>query len=207
MTATDTNSIRRALRSGADRSAAAAATRLAELAGDAGVLDVAYTTADTPLGPTLVAATKRGLVNVSLPNHPAEEALERLAGEVSPRMLESRSDLDEVLRELDEYFAGRRDAFDLKLDWGLVKAPFMRGVLRETARVPFGATRTYGEVAAKAGHPGAHRAAGTALGHNPIPIVVPCHRVIRSGGVLGNYGGGPEMKEYLLRLEGAISGK
>jgi methylated-DNA-[protein]-cysteine S-methyltransferase len=204
MTATDTNSIRLALQSGLDRSAAEAAARLAAAAGDAGVLDVAYTTADTPLGKTLVATTKRGLVKVSLPNYPPDEALERLAAEISPRILESRGELDEVLRELDEYFDRRRDHFDLKVDWSLAKAPFMRGVLRQTARVPFGVTATYGEVAAKAGHPGAHRAAGTALGANPIPIVVPCHRVIRSGGVLGNYGGGPEMKEFLLRLEGAI---
>ena len=200
----DAKSLRRALQADLDAGAAESASRLATAADDAGVLDVAYATADTPVGPALVAATHRGLVKVSLPNYPPEEALERIAAEVSPRILESRERLDEPLRELDEYFAGRRESFDLKLDWSLATAPFMRSVLRETARVPFGMTLTYGEVAQKAGHPRAHRAAGSALGANPIPIVVPCHRIVRSGGQLGNYGGGPEMKEYLLRLEGAI---
>jgi len=200
----DAKSLRRALQADLAEGAAESASRLAGAARGAGVLDVAYATADTPVGPALVAATRRGLVKVSLPNHPQEEALERIAARVSPRILESRKLLDEPLRELDEYFAGRRETFDLKLDWSLVRAPFMRSVLRETARVPFGMTLTYGQVAGKAGHPRAHRAAGSALGANPIPIVVPCHRVVRSGGQLGNYGGGPEMKKFLLRHEGAI---
>ena len=204
MTSTDTNSIRRALRAGLEQESADAAGRLVGKAADAGLLDVAYASADTPLGKALVAMTDRGLVTVSLPNYAEQEALDRLAAEISPRILESRSRVDEALRELDEYFEGRRQSFDVPIDWRLVRSPFRRRILDETARLPFGVTATYGEVAARAGSPRAHRAAGSALGSNPIPIVVPCHRVVRSGGHIGNYGGGPEMKRFLLELEGAI---
>ena len=129
--------------------------------------------------------------------------LESLAERISPRLLEAPARLDPVRRELDEYFAGRRREFDLPLDWRLTGG-FTRKVLRETARIPFGETRSYMQMAASAGSPRAHRAAGSALGANPIPIVVPCHRVLRSGGGLGGYGGGLEVKRELLRLEGAL---
>ena len=184
--------------------AARAAARLAERADAEGLVDVAYASYDSPLGTGHIAATARGLVSIGLPNLEADAFLDQLASGVSPRVLELPARLDGARRELDEYFEGHRREFDLELDWRLVRSRFSSRVLHETAKLPFGATSTYGEVAARAGNPRAYRAAGTALGHNPIPIVVPCHRVLRSGGVLGQYGGGPEMKRFLLRLEGAI---
>ena len=182
-----------------------AVTRVAERAEREGLADVAYAPYDSPLGPGLVAATDRGLVAVALPNRDADDFLTQLAAGVSPRVLELPARLDRARRELDEYFAGRRREFDLGLDWSLVPPGFYGRVLRATARLPYGTTSTYGEMADRAGNPRAYRAAGTALGSNPIPLVVPCHRVLRAGGVLGDYGGGPEMKEFLLRLEGAVS--
>jgi methylated-DNA-[protein]-cysteine S-methyltransferase len=178
--------------------------RLAARANEEGLVDVAYATVDTPLGSGLVAATPKGLVRVALPNERVEEVLGRLAREVSPRVLEFPARLDEARRELEEYFEGRRDRFELSLDWRLSHPGFYRRVLRATARVPFGEVITYGEAAQRAGSPRAFRAAGSALGSNPIPIVVPCHRVVRAGGEIGNYGGGPEMKRFLLQLEGAL---
>ncbi len=178
--------------------------RLAARANQEGLVDVAYATVDTPLGTGLVAATPKGLVRVALPNEPIENVLAQLAEGVSPRVLEFPTRLDEARRELDEYFEGRRDRFELPLDWRLSHPGFYRRVLRATARVPFGEVITYGEAADRAGNPRASRAAGTALGSNPIPIVVPCHRVIRAGGAIGNYGGGPQMKRFLLELEGAL---
>jgi methylated-DNA-[protein]-cysteine S-methyltransferase len=178
--------------------------RLAAKANEEGLLDVAYATVDTPLGTGLVAATPKGLVRVALPNEEVENVLARLARDVSPRVLEFPGRLDEARRELDEYFEGRRSRFELPLDWRLSHPGFYRRVLRAIARVPFGDVITYAEAAQRAGNPRAFRAAGTALGSNPIPIVVPCHRVIRAGGEIGNYGGGPEMKRFLLELEGAV---
>ena len=151
-----------------------------------------------------MAATPKGLVRVALPNERIDEVLARLARDVSPRVLEFPARLDEARRELDEYFEGRRDRFELPLDWRLSHSGFYRRVLRATARVPFGEVITYSEAAKRAGSPRAVRAAGSALGSNPIPIVVPCHRVVRTGGAIGNYGGGPEMKRFLLQLEGAL---
>jgi methylated-DNA-[protein]-cysteine S-methyltransferase len=180
------------------------AERLAARADEEGLVDVAYATVDTPLGTGLVAATPKGLVRVALPNERVESVLTRLAKDVSPRVLELPTRLDEARRELDEYFEGRRDSFELALDWRLSHPGFYRRVLRATARVPFGEVITYGQAARRAGNPRAFRAAGTALGSNPIPIVVPCHRVIRAGGEIGNYGGGPQMKRFLLELEGAL---
>jgi methylated-DNA-[protein]-cysteine S-methyltransferase len=185
----------------------AAARRLAERADREGLAAVAYAKVDTPLGTGMVAATSRGLLRVMLPNDAPERVLEQISTQVTPRVLELPARLDRERRELDEYFHGRRESFDLDLDWGLTPAGFYRKVLRAAARrLPFGVTASYGEVAAWAGSPRAYRAAGTALAANPIPIVVPCHRVLRAGGELGQYGGGPEMKEWLLRLEGAIDG-
>jgi methylated-DNA-[protein]-cysteine S-methyltransferase len=178
--------------------------KLAARAAEEGLLDVVYARVETPLGEGLMAATPRGLVRLALPNERADDVLAELAADLSPRVLEWPAGLDEARRELEEYFDGRRRRFELELDWGLTRSGFYRRVLRATSRVPFGETTTYGEVAARAGSPRAHRAAGSALGSNPIPIVVPCHRIIRSGGELGNYGGGPETKRFLLHLEGAV---
>ena len=195
----------KALRSaaiGAD--ATAAAEGFAAVAAERGLLDVAYGRIESPFGDLLVAVTGRGLVRVAfLAGYPEEPLIEDLARRISPRVLEAPARLDAVRRELDEYFRGRRDHFDLDLDWRLT-AGFGRRVLRATARIPYGETSTYSRLAARAGSARAHRAAGNALHHNPIPIVVPCHRVLRSGGALGGYGGGVEMKEGLLRLEGAL---
>jgi methylated-DNA-[protein]-cysteine S-methyltransferase len=177
--------------------------RLAARAAAEGLLDVAYATADSPFGPLLLAQTPRGLVRVGLPNQDAESLLVELSERVSPRVLEAPAQLDEARRELDRYFEGRLERFDLPLDWRLSEG-FRLRVLRAIARIPYGQTRSYTEMAAKAGNERAVRAAGTACGRNPIPLVVPCHRVLRSSGGLGGYGGGLEMKEGLLRLEGVI---
>ncbi|HEX2467953.1 MAG TPA: methylated-DNA--[protein]-cysteine S-methyltransferase [Solirubrobacterales bacterium] len=183
----------------------AAARELAERADREGLAEVAYATLDTPLGTALVAGTERGLVRVMLPNDSVDRVLEQISRRISPRVLELPARLDRERRELDEYFEGRRHDFDLALDWRLTPTGFYRKVLRAAARrLPFGVTASYGEIAHWAGNPRAYRAAGTALASNPIPIVVPCHRVLRAGGELGEYGGGPKMKEWLLRLEGAI---
>ncbi len=175
--------------------------RLANRANQEGLLDVAYTMSDSPFGPLLLAATPRGLVKLSLPGHDPEEALEDLAARISPRLLEAPARLDEARRELDLYFEGKLTEFDLPLDWQLSK-DFRRRALRAIDRIPYGKTRSYTEIARSAGNERAVRAAGSACGANPIPIVVPCHRVLRTGGALGGYGGGLPMKEALLELEG-----
>ena len=168
-----------------------------------GLVDVAYSTVDSPLGPLVVASTTRGLVRVAYGEYrPEDEVLADLAERISPRVLEAPARLDPVRRELDEYFAGDRRGFDLPIDWSQL-AGFTRAVLRETARIGFGETSTYAAVAEGAGSARAVRAAGNALGANPMPVVVPCHRVLRTGGALGGYTGGVERKEFLLRLEGA----
>jgi len=177
--------------------------RLAARASEEGLLDVAYTTTDSPFGTLLLATTPRGLVRVGLPNQDADELLVDLATRVSPRVLEAPAQLDEARRELDLYFEGKLTDFDLPLDWQLSK-DFRRKVLRAIARIPYGQTRSYMQMATRAGNERAVRAAGTACGTNPIPLVVPCHRVLRSGGGLGGYGGGVPMKEGLLRLEGVL---
>lgn len=182
-----------------------ALSRLAERAAAEGLLDVAYTTTDSPFGPLLLATTSKGLVRVGLPNQNADELLVDLASRISPRVLEAPAQLDEARRELDLYFAGQLTEFDLPLDWRLSR-DFRRKVLRAIARIPYGQTRSYTQMAASAGNERAVRAAGSACGANPIPLVVPCHRVLRSGGALGGYGGGLPMKEELLRLEGVLGG-
>jgi methylated-DNA-[protein]-cysteine S-methyltransferase len=166
-------------------------------------VDVAYTDVDSPFGPLLVAVTPRGLVRVAYPDAAEDDVLQDMADRLSPRILRSPGRTDEVRRELDQYFDGGRHRFEIPIDWSLSHG-FIRKVLRTTARIPYGDVRTYGEIAARAGSPRASRAAGNALGSNPIPIVVPCHRVVRSGGILGGYTGGVERKEFLLELEGAI---
>lgn len=179
--------------------------RLTERAAEDGLLDVAYTTMDSPFGPLLLATTPKGLVRVGLPNQDGDELLVDLAHRVSPRVLEAPARLDQARRQLDLYFEGELEHFDLTLDWQLSK-DFRRRVLRAIARIPYGQTRNYTQMATSAGNSRAVRAAGTACGSNPIPIVVPCHRVLRTGGALGGYGGGLPMKEALLRMEGVLEG-
>jgi methylated-DNA-[protein]-cysteine S-methyltransferase len=185
------------------------AARLSEELGrralHAGLADVAYGSMDSPVGELLVAVTDRGLVRVAFADELSDEVLAELAARVSPRVLRLPARTDTARRELDEYFAGERRRFDLPLDWSLVRG-FAQGVLRATARVPFGSITTYRQMAEAAGSPRASRAAGNALGSNPIPIVVPCHRVLHSGGGLGGYAGGLDRKRYLLSLEGSLPG-
>lgn len=176
---------------------------LVHMAETRSLVDVAYATVDSPLGRLVVAATKRGLIRLAYDNEPLEATLEDLALTVSPRIMESLVRLDDVRRELDEYFDGRRDRFDLAIDWSF-SSGFARRVLKATARIPFGSVSSYANIAAKAGSVRASRATGNALGSNRIPIVVPCHRVLRTGGALGGYGGGLHRKEFLLRLENAL---
>ena len=176
--------------------------RLAERARAEGLEDVAYTVEPSPIGDLLLARTARGIVRISYVDHfPEETTLEDLAARVSPRVLEDAAALDDARRQLDEYFSGRRHEFELPLDWALV-GDFGRQVLSRTARIPYGEVATYGTVASEIGHPKAARATGNALGANPLPIVVPCHRVVRAGGVIGQYTGGRERKLRLLALEG-----
>jgi methylated-DNA-[protein]-cysteine S-methyltransferase len=181
----------------------AAMKRFKTRAAEENLLDVAYTLSDSPFGPLLLAKTQRGLVRVGLPNQDSDELLVDLAERVSPRVLEAPDELDEVRRELELYFEGKLDSFDLPLDWRL-SGGFRQRVLRAINRIPYGQTRSYTEMARKAGNERAVRAAGTACGSNPIPLVVPCHRVLRTGGALGGYGGGLPMKEALLQLEGVL---
>jgi methylated-DNA-[protein]-cysteine S-methyltransferase len=176
---------------------------LGPLAEAAGVVDVAYASMDSPVGELLVAVTPRGVVRVSYASETADEVLAELAERVSPRVLRLPWRTDKARRELDEYFAGSRQQFDITVDWSLVRG-FAQGVLRATARVPFGQVTTYRQMAEAAGSPRASRAAGNALGSNPIPILVPCHRVLHTGGGLGGYAGGLERKRYLLTLEGVL---
>jgi methylated-DNA-[protein]-cysteine S-methyltransferase len=196
--------LERELRRGPDGGGVGESTdRLVQRAVDEGLASVAYAHAESPFGDLLVAATPQGLVKVGFLHTGDEEGmLEELAERLSPRVLHAPGRLDDARRQLDEYFAGNRRRFELKTDRALIHG-FARAVLAQTARIPYGSYLTYGEVAAEAGNPRAHRAAGSALARNPIPIVIPCHRVLRSGGVIGNYGGGPEMKARLLQMEGA----
>jgi methylated-DNA-[protein]-cysteine S-methyltransferase len=183
--------------------AAAAAQRFAAMA----PADVHYALVDSPIGTLVAAATPRGLATLSYEDfHGGVDAvLDSLAAKLSPRMLESPAKLDDVRRELDEYFEGRRRDFDLAIDWSLA-SEFTRRILKATAAIPFGQTSTYGKVAAKAGNPKASRAAGRALGSNPIPIVVPCHRVVGTSGQLTGYTGGLHRKIALLQIEGIVLG-
>jgi methylated-DNA-[protein]-cysteine S-methyltransferase len=176
---------------------------LARRAADSGLLDVAHGTYDSPLGPLTVIITPRGLVRLSYPGEGIATQLDELADRLSPRILEAPERTDLVRRQLDEYFDGARHAFDVPIDWRLVRG-FAGDVLRATARIPFGSVSSYREVATEAGSPNAYRAAGNALGSNPIPIVVPCHRVLHAGGGLGGYTGGLDRKRFLLRLEGVL---
>jgi methylated-DNA-[protein]-cysteine S-methyltransferase len=177
--------------------------RLAADAERAGLIDVAFEQHETPLGTILVGATREGLVRIGLPTESEDDVLAQLAERISPRVLRaSREPLTQARRELDEYFGHERRSFGIPLDWRLVTG-FRRDVLRATEQIPYGRTASYREVATTAGSPNAVRAAGSALATNPLPIVVPCHRVLRTGGGLGQYRGGREAKAQLLSLEGA----
>jgi methylated-DNA-[protein]-cysteine S-methyltransferase len=202
--ATETRALR-ALDARMEDLSAMAASRFGDAAWDDGAVDVAFATVDSPFGTLLVAVTPRGLVRLAYPNEAPADVLADLAGRVSPRVLESRRGTDAVRRELDDYFEGRLTRFGTKVDLSLTRG-FGRDVLRATARIPFGSVLTYREVADRAGRPAAVRAAGNALGANPIPIVVPCHRVVRTGGGLGGYTGGLDRKVKLLTLEGVLEG-
>jgi len=176
--------------------------RLAASADAQGILDVAYRTLDTPVGTLLLAATETGLVRVAYETEGHDKVLATLAARVSPRILHAPKRLDAAAREIDEYFAGLRHGFDLPLDFSLSKG-FRRTVLDHLSDIAYGHTASYAAVAAAAGHPRAVRAVGTACATNPLPVVVPCHRVVRSDGSVGGYAGGPAAKQALLRLEAA----
>lgn len=176
--------------------------RLAAAAQRDGLLDIAYRTVDSPVGPLLLAATEQGLIRVAYAREDHDAVLQHLAGAVSPRILNAPARLDTAARELDEYFAGTRRSFDLPLDWRLA-AGFRGTVLHHLAEISYGQTASYAAVATLAGSPKAVRAVGTACARNPLPVVVPCHRVVRSDGAMGGYLGGTEAKRLLLDLEAA----
>jgi methylated-DNA-[protein]-cysteine S-methyltransferase len=176
--------------------------RLVATADEHDEVDVGYRSVDGPVGRLLLAATPTGLVRVAFASEGEDAVLQELADRVSPRVLPLPSRLDETARELDEYFAGRRRQFDVALDWQL-SSGFRRGVLGHLAvDVAYGRTTSYAGLATLAGSPRAVRAVGTACATNPIPVVVPCHRVVRSDGSMGRYRGGEEAKHALLELEG-----
>ncbi len=174
--------------------------RLVASATAEGILDVAYHAIDTPIGSLLLAATDQGLVRVAFGSEDRESVLSMLAERISPRVLNAPGRLDAAAREIDEYFEGRRNSFDVPLDFRLAQG-FRRAVLTHLLEIPYGYTASYASVAARSGKPKAARAVGSACATNPIPVVVPCHRVVRSDGTLGGYGGGPQVKEILLDLE------
>jgi methylated-DNA-[protein]-cysteine S-methyltransferase len=198
----NTNDLKRlASRAEAKRRSLRAAIALPEQAAARALLDVAIGSVGSPVGELLVAVTPRGLVRVSFESEDRDRVLEELAATISPRILESRRLTDEVRRELEEYFERERTSFDVTVDRRLIRG-IARDVLSQTGRIPYGGVSTYGEIARRIGRPKAARAVGNALGSNPIPIVIPCHRVLRAGGTVGGYGGGVARKELLLELEG-----
>jgi methylated-DNA-[protein]-cysteine S-methyltransferase len=176
--------------------------RLVAAADAAGILDVGYRSIDTPVGSLLLAATDQGLVRVAYAAEDHDRVLDQLATRVSPRVLRAPARLDPAAREIEEYFAGRRTGFDLPLDLRLCTG-FRRQVLARLPGIPYGSTASYAAMAAAAGNAKAVRAAATACATNPLPVVVPCHRVIRSDGTIGRYVGGEAAKRTLLGLEGA----
>jgi methylated-DNA-[protein]-cysteine S-methyltransferase len=179
---------------------AALTDRFLERAEASRLVDVAVTTMDTPIGTLLLMATTKGLVRLAFEDENRDDVLGEVAAGVSPRILDSPRRLDPVRRELERYFAGTLRDFEVPIDWSLTGA-FARKVLHRTARIPYGSVASYGEVAFGVGTPRGARAVGNALGSNPIPVVVPCHRVVRTGGAIGGYGGGLPRKRWLLALE------
>jgi methylated-DNA-[protein]-cysteine S-methyltransferase len=176
--------------------------RLEQAAEDEGLLDVAYRTVDSPVGPLLLAATPRGLVRVAYAVEGHDQVLDTLASRLSPRVLHAPKRLDAVARELEEYFGGRRRSFDLPLDLSLSKG-FRLLVQQHLSSIGYAETRSYKQVAELVGNPKAVRAVGTACATNPLPVVLPCHRVLRTDGTPGGYAGGPAAKTTLLNLEAA----
>ncbi len=176
--------------------------RLAAGAEEQGILDVAYHTVDTPVGTLLLAATEKGLVRVAYDSEDHDRVLETIAARISPRILHAPRRLDNAAREIDEYFAGLRHGFDLPLDFSLSHG-FRRIVLTHLGDIAYGHTASYATIAAAVGSPRAVRAVGTACATNPLPLVVPCHRVVRSDGTFGQYAGGPDAKKTLLTMEAA----
>lgn len=176
--------------------------RLADAAQAEGILDVAYRIVDSPVGPLLLAATEQGLVRVAYVSEDHDAVLQTLAERISPRVLHAPARLDTVARELEEYFTGTRHVFDIPLDWRL-SAGFRATVLHRLPDIGYGHTASYAAIAALAGNPKAVRAVGSACATNPLPVVVPCHRVVRSDGTMGGYLGGLEAKRTLLTLEAA----
>ena len=176
--------------------------RLVERAARRGVLDVSYRTVDSPIGSLLLAATSDGLVRIAFDREDHDAVLARLAGDISPRILRAPRRLDDAATQLDEYFAGHRRSFDLPIDLQLAHG-FRRTVLTHLREIEYGTTESYAAVAAASGSPAAVRAVGTACATNPLPVVVPCHRVVRSDGSIGQYLGGTETKQALLAMEGA----
>lgn len=182
----------------------AAAERLVAGARRRGLVDVAVGEVDSPLGRVTLFVTETGLVRVAYPDERLDHVFEEIAEVVSPRVLEDPKGTERARRQLDAYFEGRRRSFTVPIDWAFVPQGFFRRVLEATARIPFGSVSTYGTVARQAGSPRAARAAGNALHENPVPIVVPCHRVVPASGGIGQYGGEEWRKAWLLRLEGAF---
>ena len=190
------------LSTGEDAALARLHTRLTTAAQEQGLLDVAYTVMPSPVGELLLAATPAGLVRVGFGLEGHDAVLAQLALRVSPRILEAPERLAEPVRQLEEYFAGTRKVFDLALDFRLATG-FRRTVVEHLPDIGYGSTASYAALAALAGSPGAVRAAGTACARNPLPVVVPCHRVVRSDGKIGNYLGGTQAKAALLAMEAA----
>lgn len=176
--------------------------RLATAAQHEGILDIAYRLVDSPVGALLIAATEHGLVRVAYASEGHDTVLQSLADRISPRILLAPARLDTAARQFDEYFAAKRREFSLPLDWRL-SAGFRNTVLRHLPEIGYGHTASYAAVARLAGNPKAVRAVGSACATNPLPVVVPCHRVVRSDGALGGYLGGVEAKRILLTLEAA----
>ncbi len=197
MTDSLTTALQRGHRVSVDDAATEATYRAVERFG--GLIDIAVAPFDSPIGTLTLAATPKGLVRIGFRD---ENIYDELAARLSQRVVEAPARLDSVRRELDEYFEQRRSRFRIKLDFALIHGDFRRRALEAARRIPAGETATYGDLAAEAGSPRAARAVGSAMATNPIPIVVPCHRVVPSAGGLGNYGGGVEIKAFLLDLEG-----
>lgn len=201
---TEMDATESALREAARAASAEPLPDLIKAADERRLLDVAYATLDSPVGTLLLAVTARGLVRLAYLGPDDEDAvLDELAAAISPRVLAAPRKLDAPRRELEEYFAGTRQRFEFPLDWRLTRG-FGRRVLQATSRIPYGASSSYKQVAGEAGSPRASRAAGNALGANPIPIVIPCHRVVHADGALGGYTGGVERKKVLLAVEHAV---
>jgi methylated-DNA-[protein]-cysteine S-methyltransferase len=175
---------------------------LEESAERGGILDIAYTTIDSPVGTLLLAATDKGLLRVAFESEGLDKVLDTLGTKISHRILKSPKRLDPAAREIDEYFERKRTSFDLTLDLSL-SSGFRQLVQKHLPRIAYGTTESYKQVAAIVGNPKAMRAVGTACATNPLPIVVPCHRVLRTDGTLGGYAGGLAAKTALLRLESA----